>query len=213
MFVIDPSHEILANHISPELIEIAGRTCYKSEPKGNPDKFIEMIQKRGHESVLEHSMLTVRFVTNRGVSHELVRHRLAAFSQESTRYVNYEKKGLVVIRPVWCDERLLGGAPEHPAKFSDEDARWLLAMYDAENAYNQLIERGWRPEQAREVLPNSTKTEIVITANAREWRHIFRMRMAKAAHPEMQRIIIPLFHELRTLPCKVLFDDLLSVFE
>jgi len=252
MLIIDPSHEILAMHIDPALIELAGRTCYKSEAKGtcsapkdsmgvvaegscaangaNPDndscsgcslhppsQFICMLLKRGHESVLEHSMMSVRFITNRGVTHEIVRHRLCAFSQESTRYVNYEKKGLVVIRPVWCGEALLGEWPlrrdewneDHEAAVSDGgDYAWLNAMNYDEMKYLGLLDAGWRPEQAREVLPNSTKTEIVVTANAREWRHIFKLRTAPAAHPEMRRIMTPLLKELKRGDEAVLFEDI-----
>lgn len=235
MLIIDPSHEVLAMYIDPILIELAGRTCYKSEAKSycsapedhtgmpkdgscaangadpysescsgcgfhSPSKFIRMLLKRGHESVLEHSMLTVRFITNRGVSHELVRHRLAAFSQESTRYVS-SMNGLVVIRPVWCED-LDCNNPSLASR------TWGAAMLMAENTYLELLAEGWRPEQAREVLPNSTKTEIVVTANAREWRHIFKLRTAPAAHPEMRRIMIPLLEELKQGDARVLLEDL-----
>lgn len=219
MIIIDPSYEILSMHIDPAMIELAGRTCYKSEPKGDPEGFIRMLLKRGHESVLEHSMLSVRFITNRGVTHELVRHRLCAFSQESTRYVNYEGKGCAFIRPVWCDGHLLGkwdstlrknspGQEELHNELSSTDFRWLTAMLNCEDTYMFLLSRGWRPEQAREVLPNSTKTEIVMTANAREWRHIFKLRTAPAAHPEMRRIMIPLLEELKESEAGVLFADI-----
>ncbi len=214
MLIINPSHEILMMAIDPSVIENAGRTCYKSSPKGEPENFIRMIKSRGHDSVLEHSMLTVKFITNRGVSHELVRHRLASFSQESTRYVNYEKKGLVVIRPVWLSEQLLGENPRAgmtqagvPIIIPAESV-WLDAMYWAEASYNKLIELGWRPEQAREVLPNSTKTGIVVSANAREWRHILRLRTAKVAHPEMRRLMIPLLRDLKIGAGAVLFEDI-----
>ncbi len=244
MLIIDPSHEILAARLDPFLIELAGRTCYKSEDKIGCDapveayvaecalngavecgscehhtsnKFVQMLLSRGHESVLEHSMLTVRFVTNRGVTHEIVRHRLASFSQESTRYVNYGGKGLVFIRPVWCGEALLGEWPsqrdqwlhEREEAVSNEgNYSWLNAMHYLGDKYFRLLAYGWRPEQAREVLPNSTKTEIVVTANAREWRHIFKMRTAKAAHPEMRRIMLPLLAQLKASDAGVLFADI-----
>lgn len=246
MLIIDPSHEILAMHIDPALIELAGRTCYKSEGKGSctdlpedtaedcltanacgphcpshsSNKFIKMLLKRGHESVLEHSMLSVRFTTNRGVSHEIVRHRLAAFSQESTRYVSYGGKGCCFIRPLWLGTAVMG-AWKGPL-FEEEADRlmalggswadwlWLSHMDDCEQTYNILLhEQGWRPEQAREVLPNSTKTEIVVTANAREWRHIFKLRTAPAAHPEMRRSMVPLLEELKRSDASVLFEDIL----
>ena len=100
MLIIDQSHEILAMHISPELIELAGRTCYKSESKGNPEGFVSMLLGREHLSVLEHSLLTVRFITNRGVTHEIVRHRPASFSQESTRYVSSIDKSSYLVTSV-----------------------------------------------------------------------------------------------------------------
>lgn len=480
MLIIDPSHEILSMHIDPAMIELAGRTCYKSEPKGDPEGFIKMLLKRGHESVLEHSMLTVRFITNRGVTHELARHRLASFSQESTRYVSsvskesfeisteegvvsayqrglsmrriaelskgtytewdvyttLEKNGVsrrprgnsgpvmhdyfntidtpekayllglmltdgslrrdqpqitltqhkdyfwfihrlfrdeiapmagygrdrecrtvsVVSEPLYtaliqkgvipnktyefgedqaellwnsvpkelkydlvrgildgdgcvrffnqnnkgqtfsCNITFLGapallkkiqgwlttdlaytpkihphvasgtvcrmsitnpgvgleyasrscrnlvlpyGHPkktarllEHveqetppriakwgdpkfavirPLSLSAKDPGswvWMEAMDKAEESYRDLLTHGWRPEQAREVLPNSTKAEIVMTANAREWRHIFKLRTAPAAHPEMRRIMIPLLEELKASEAGVLFADI-----
>jgi thymidylate synthase (FAD) len=197
--------------------------CGPQCPSHSSNRFIKMRLKSGHHSVLEHSMLTVRFITNRGVTHELVRHRLAAFSQESTRYVNYEKKGLVVIRPVWCHRLPLGrydgelGALDYGVNWEQREEvtgytdvdEWLYALHASESAYLRLLELDWRPEQAREVLPNSTKTEIVMTANAREWRHIFGLRTAPAAHPEMRRIMIPLLEELKTTDAWVLFEDIL----
>jgi thymidylate synthase (FAD) len=225
MLIIDQSHEILAMHIDPALIELAGRTCYKSESKGDPEGFVSMVMGRHHDSVLEHSLLTVRFVTNRGVSHEIVRHRLASFSQESTRYVNYEKKGVVLIRPTWlcpsiCGEHWVEELEDgriHCATFvkmTDAVKRdkgfllWQDAMMMAEVTYLQLLKQGWRPEQARGVLPNDLKTEIVVSANAREWRHIFKLRTAKAAHPDMRALMIPLLRELQGSSAAVLFNDI-----
>lgn len=161
--------------LSLETIELAGRTCYKSEDKITEDsakKFVKNILKRGHESVIEHVSASVRFITNRGVTHELVRHRLCAFSQESTRYVDYQKE-MEFIKPVWKDN-------------SEAYSLWERFIIEAENNYNILRKLGWRPEQAREVLPNSLKTEIVTTANLREWRHIFKLRTSKAAHPQIR---------------------------
>lgn len=212
MLIIDQSHEILAMHIDPALIELAGRTCYKSEPKGDPEGFVSMVMGRHHDSVLEHSLLTVRFTTNRGVTHEIVRHRLASFSQESTRYVNYEKKGVVYIRPEWCSADVLGEwneyEPDHPEDFDPAEYRWLGAMVGIERTYLGLLRLGKRPEQARGVLPNDLKTEIVVSANAREWRHIFKMRTAKVAHPDMRALMIPLLRELQGSSAAVLFNDI-----
>lgn len=161
-----------------ECIESAGRTCYKSEDKitpGSAEKFARMLMKSGHESVIEHVVAGVRFITNRGVTHELVRHRLAAYSQESTRYVNYGGEEMAFIRPVWWEQ----STPQQKGHFEQ-------ACKDAERHYNALLSLGWKPQEAREVLPNALKTEIVITANLREWRHIFRLRTSKAAHPQIR---------------------------
>jgi len=182
-------------------LELIGRVCYKSEDKISDDSYIQFLQrivKSGHESVIEHEKITVKLVCDRGVSHELVRHRIASFSQESTRYCNYsnEKFGseLTVI---------------HPLFWGEEDNRFLIwknQMQQAENAYFELLRLGASPQEARSVLPNSLKTEIVITMNMREWRHFFRLRMAPAAHPQMREICAILLDEfLRAIP--VLFDE------
>ena len=142
--------------------------------------------------------MTVRFICDRGVTHELVRHRLCSFSQESTRYCNY-KGGVTFVIPPWCkdlreDEYPLSMKDTRLIKFTSR--RWLNAMQEAELAYITLLKGGWSPQQARSVLPNSTKTEIVMTANVREWRHIFRLRCSKASHPQMREIMIPLYKEV-----------------
>ena len=181
-------------------IERAGRTAYKSEDRitsGSAERFVRGIVKRGHESVLEHCSISVRFITDRGVTHELVRHRIGiAFTQESTRYCNYGGKDIRFIKPVfWTDEE------------SNEFKEWRFLMRASENSYNILIGLGASPQEARTVLPNSLKTEIVATANIREWRHIFKLRTAKTAHPQMRALMIPLLKELQTLlPC--FFDDI-----
>jgi thymidylate synthase (FAD) len=177
-------------------IEKAGRTCYKSEDRITDDSYVQFIRgiiERGHESVLEHEKVTVKFVVDRGVSHEIVRHRLASYSQESTRYCNYagDKFGneITVIRPFWADlnESVLSPGYE-----------WFRACQEAENAYLYLlIKHGWTAQQARSVLPNSLKTEVVMTANLREWRHFFRLRASRAAHPQMRQVAIPLLLYLR----------------
>jgi len=196
-------------------IERAGRTCYKSEDKITEDsalKFIRGILKPDssgtrHESVIEHEKVTVRVVCDRGVTHEIVRHRLCAFSQESTRYCDYHKAGEIqVIDPCFWpppkDGMYTTGEIEiYPRRV------WELSMRACEKAYNQLRELGARPEQARSVLPNSLKTEIVVTADLREWRHIFRLRTSKRAHPQMREIMIPLLAEFKSrIP--VVFDDI-----
>lgn len=183
-------------------MEAAGRTCYKSEHLISDDsapKFIGRIIGSGHHSVIEHATLSVRFICDRGVTHELVRHRLAAYSQESTRYANYSQerfgREISVIRPIFW--------PRHTPAYES----WKAAMEAAESAYLDLLDAGARPEQARSVLPNSLKTEIVMTANLREWRHVINLRGSKAAHPQIREIILPLLDELHVrLP--VFFDDL-----
>ncbi|MFH1135578.1 MAG: FAD-dependent thymidylate synthase [Pseudomonadota bacterium] len=209
MKIIPPSHEILFLPDGLEILkglEAAGRTCYKSEDRiteGSARSFVLGILKSGHHSVIEHFSITVRLVCDRGVTHELVRHRLASYSQESTRYANYSKekfgRELTVIKPLFWPE----DSPEY--------RRWVGAMEAAENAYLDLINLGARPEQARGVLPNSLKTEIVMTCNLREWRHVFSLRCSPAAHPQIRELLLPLLRELsEKIP--VIFDDLAARF-
>lgn len=204
--VIKPSYEILTpidGENILKLIELAGRTCYKSHDLITPDSaknFVSKIAQRGHESVIEHYNITVRFFCNRGFTHELVRHRLAAYSQESTRYCNYNKdkfgNEITVIKPFEVEE----GTKEYEL--------WLEAMQNAEKSYMAMIENGSKPENARGVLPIDIKTEIVITANIREWKHIFGLRTSKAAHPSMRELMIPLLKDFQaSIP--VLFDDII----
>lgn len=186
-------------------IEQAGRVCYKSENKikeGSAEKFIKGIIASGHESVLEHGSITARIVCDRGVSHELVRHRLASYSQTSTRYCNYsnERFGSEIefVAPWWYDDESI---PDGAATV------WRIAMRDAKDAYMQLIdEMGMRPEAARAVLPNSLKTEVVMTANIREWRHMLKLRLAPAAHPDMRIVANLLLAEMAT-KYPVFFED------
>ncbi len=205
MKIIDQSWEWSQKPIMPlETIEMAGRTCYKSEDRitqESAEKFTRMIVKRGHESVIEHASASIRFITNRGVTHELVRHRLCAFSQESTRYVNYGGSDIQFIRPVWMDK-----GTDTAKNYTPAELNWIMAMEKAEGAYKTLLKQGWRPEQAREVLPNSLKTEIVVTANLREWRHIFKLRTSKAAHPQIRTLMSDCLNGFRQgIP--VLFTD------
>jgi len=182
-----------------EIIEAAGRTCYKSEDKitsGSAARFVAMILKSGHESVIEHVTAGVRFITNRGVTHELVRHRLAAYSQESTRYVNYGNQEMAFIKPVWWENST-----------SSQRESFMAACQTAEDRYNELLGLGWIPQQAREVLPNALKTEIVVTANLREWRHIFRLRTAKASHPQIVALMRSCLQGFQ-IQIPVLFDDI-----
>ena len=209
MKLIKPSHKIL--FISPkplEMIEAAGRTCYKSEDKiteGSAKIFTEMISKRGHLSVVEHPHMSVRFICDRGVSHEIVRHRLASYSQESTRYCNY-KGGVTFIIPPWIDIEE-GEHRLQPMGLIDSERIWFYSMINSENDYIKLLGQRWSPQQARSVLPNSLKTEIVMTANLREWMHVFKLRTSKAAHPQMRELMIPLLKEVKIL-VPVIFDEL-----
>ena len=183
-------------------LERCGRVCYKSEDRITEDsaeKFIAMILKSGHESVLEHEKITVKFICDRGVTHEIVRHRIASYSQESTRYCNYSKDKfggeLTFIRPFFWDSD------------SEKYAVWKQAMEDSEKAYIKLISIGAKPEEARSVLPNSLKTEIVVTMDLREWRHFFRLRTSERAHPQIREIAVPLLKELQSrIPA--VFDDI-----
>ena len=180
-------------------LERYARTCYKSEDKivpGSAEKLIANILKRGHESVIEHEKVTVRVICDRGVTHEIVRHRIASYSQESTRYCDYHKKGSVqFIEPLFFIKQ--------PERYRV----WQEAMEATEKAYNHLIELGATPQEARSVLPNSLKTEMIITYNLREWRHFFKLRISPAAHPQMRELIIPLFQEFKKrIP--VIFDDI-----
>ncbi len=209
MRIIDQSYEILTDigyiKTIPYMIEIAGRTCYKSEDKiteDSADKFCRMLVKRGHEAMIEHGNITVRFITDRGVTHELVRHRVASFAQESTRYVKY-KGDTEFIRPVfgWAEQFNLADNPNN--KFSI----WVVSMRQSEEAYKRMIELGCSPQEARSVLPNSLKTTIVVTANIREWRHIFKLRTASNAHPQIRELMTPLLKEFKQL-LPSLFDDI-----
>jgi thymidylate synthase (FAD) len=230
MKIIDQSHEIISlpdNLL--QMIEAAGRTCYKSEdrigctkkwgefcehpevfPKNkinqnctyivcqyhSSQKFTKMLIDQGHHAMIEFGDIIVRFVTNRGVTHELIRHRIGvSYAQESTRYVRYDGK-MEFIRPVWWDDV----SPYTQRVWHDQ----MLAI---EASYNILLRSGWRPEQAREVLPNSLKTEIVVKGNIREWRHIFQLRTSRKAHPQMRALMIPLLTELRE-KIPVVFDDI-----
>ena len=205
MKIIAPYHEIISKIDGAEMlrnIELCGRVCYKSEDRitdGSAEKFVGMILKSGHESVLEHEKITVRFVCDRGVTHEIVRHRIASYSQESTRYCNYSKDKfggeITFIRPCfWAED-------------DEKFAVWKETMQNIEDSYVKLISLGAKPEEARSILPNSVKTEIMVTMNLREWRHFFKLRTSERAHPQRREIAIPLLKELKGL-VPVIFDDI-----
>jgi len=213
MKLVKPSFEIL--HMDADAlkrIEDAGRTCYKSEDKMTDDsaiKFTKSLITRGHVSVIEHANATVKFIIDIGISHELVRHRLCAFSQESSRYCRYNNCVTFIIPP-WCNFEP-GEYPYYDcgSRSTQAEIDWYHAMIDSEEVYHRLLKNGWAPQQARSVLPKSLKTEIVVTTNMREWRHIFQLRTSKAAHPQMQEIMKPLLSEFNNrIP--VLFEDIIN---
>lgn len=186
-------------------IERIGRVCYKSEDAITDDsaeRFISGLLRRGHESVIEHENVSVRITCDRGITHEIVRHRLGSYSQESTRYCNYSGDAfgnqITVIN--------LSSGFSYDLS-NETDARkfqvWQTAMNQAEESYFQLLKLGASPEEARSVLPNSLKTEIVVTMNLREWRHFCRLRCSSQAHPQMQQVAMMIYR---------LFQEKLPVF-
>lgn len=197
-------------------IEKIGRVCYKSEDYITEDgesarKFVAMLIRNGHEAMIEHSFLSVKFTVDRGVSHELVRHRIASFAQESTRYCNYAKDkfgaecAFIDLEPgIMLDNKMKKMSGEEIALVM---AEWTSAMEDAERHYMRLLELGATPQIARAVLPNSTKTEITVSANYREWRNFFKLRVPADVHPQMREVTIPLLRELKGM-ITVIFDDI-----
>lgn len=189
-----------------KLIEKAGRTCYKSEDRitgDSSEEFVGNLIKRGHEAVIEHCSITVRVVCDRGVTHEIVRHRLASYSQESTRYCNYSKdkftNQITFVEPGFWDLDTEDGKRKYDI--------WKKAMEYAEKAYMELIDNGATPQEARSVLPNSLKTELVMTMNLREWRSFFRLRTSPAAHPQMRELAVPMLNKFKEL-LPVVFNDI-----
>ena len=221
MRVIEPSFEIKqfpANVL--EMLEECGRVCYKSEDSITSEsakKFIRARLDTGHESVIEHCGATVKFICDRGVSHEIVRHRIASYSQESTRYCNYSKERfgnhVTFIKPYFFPD-ISSGVYNAVDDFQKEHlglARaaqiWIENCFYTEDSYNEMINEGCQPQEARSVLPNSLKTEIICTFNMREWRHFFKLRTSPQAHPQMRELTIPLLAEFKKR-VPVLFDDI-----
>lgn len=205
MKVVNPSFEILGDVDGMQIlknIELAGRVCYKSENKITNESAIEFVKsiiKRGHEAVIEHEKLTFRIICDRGVSHEIVRHRLASYCQESTRYCNYSldkfDNNITFVKPVFYKMD------------SEEYLIWEETCEETEKAYNKLLSMGSTPQEARSVLPNSLKTEIVTTMDLRELRHFFMLRTAPVAHPSMREVAIPGLKACQKL-IPVIFDDI-----
>ena len=228
MRIVTPSYKILTpisyNGIDElKAIEKVGRTCYKSEDRITDDgesakKFVAMLIKNGHEAMIEFSTLTVQFEVDRGVTHELVRHRLSSFAQESTRYVNYSldknSNEITVVVPSEFEEEIMAGREKVKSEDLDiEDLSqgavvWIDACEDAQDSYMTMTNiLDYKPEIARSVLPNSTKATLNMSANYREWRNIFKLRCDSHAHPDMRRIMRPLLDELKT-KIPVVFDDI-----
>ena len=205
MQIIESSVELVSELDAEKImkhIERAGRVCYKSESRisdTSAEKFIANIIKSGHESVIEHVSLTFKIICDRGVTHEIVRHRLASYSQESSRYCNYssDKFGneLTFIKPCFWNE-------------DDENYKlWKETLEVIEKNYLTMIKNGARPEQARSILPNSLKTEIFMTANMREWRHFLKLRTSKRAHPQMREVALQI-HKILVDNLPVIFSDI-----
>lgn len=205
MRIITPAVELLPlfdGQTALEHIERCGRVCYKSEHNITPESaapFVAGLIKKGHESVLEHISVTARIICDRGISHELVRHRLASYSQESTRYANYSAdrfgNEITVIRPLFLGTE------------SEGWNIWQEECKKAEQAYFTLLDYGLGPQEARSVLPNSLKTEIAMTADLREWRTVLKQRTSPAAHPQMKEVAKMILKALRDwIP--VVFGDI-----
>lgn len=206
MKIVDASFEIINMPDSMEILKMLekiGRVCYKSEnriERDSAENFLRTIIRNGHESVIEHVNITVKIICDRGVTHEIVRHRIASYSQESTRYCNYsnERFGneLTFIKPIfWKNDK-------------EKYEIWLSVMQEIEKRYMELIKLGARAEEARSILPNSLKTEIVVTMNLREWRHFFRLRTSVKAHPQIREVSIAILKKFKDC-IPVIFDDIL----
>ena len=202
MKIVNPSCQIESAANYSEIInhiERAARTCYKSESAitfEDKEKFVRNLIKRGHVSTIEHFSLSVRFICDRGVSHEIVRHRLCAFSQESTRFCDYSGNGIELIHPECLNDKQRARREDH--------------FWQVQELYDTEISEGLPPQIARGVLPTALKTELVLTANIREWRHIFNMRavgIAGKPHPQMLELMVPLLEEFK-LKLPAFFADL-----
>ena len=200
-YILSPYGELDGSAVLKHL-ELCARTCYKSEEKiteNSAEKMIRSLINSGHEAAIEHFSITAKLICDRAVQNEIVRHRLASFCVESTRYCNYGSgkfdEEITVIKPCFFEE----GSKQYTI--------WMNAMEDAERAYMDLLKLGAKPQEARDVLPLSLKTEVVMTANVREWRHFFELRTSKAAHPQMQMVAKMLLRQFRNA-VPVLFDDI-----
>lgn len=180
-------------------IETAARISHRSEDstiEGSWQRFIKsVVMDKGDWSIVEHVHISVDFYVDRGITHELVRHRLFSYTQESTRFVNYEKK---------MPPSFIYPIPENDVNYS---AMWLAAIEQIEDTYKNLLAKGWRPQEARSVLPNALASLIRMTGNLRAWRWFFQMRTTKESHPQMRQVTIPLLAEFQAV-IPMLFDDI-----
>lgn len=215
MQIIKAGYEIVDSLNGAEIlkkIEKVARVCYKSEDKigeGTAEKMVRALIKSNHLAMLEHFSFSVKFIVDRGVSHEIVRHRVASFAQESTRYCNYGTKGgeITVIEPFYL---MADGVNVSTDNWSERYGAWVSACEEAEKSYLRMIADGASPQEARAVLPTSLKTEVVMTANLREWRHFFSLRACGVTgkpHPQMLEVAVPLLKEVKEF-IPVVFDDL-----
>lgn len=212
MKIIEPNVEILSNINGDEILkhlELCARNCYKSESNITEDttsaiKMINKLIELDHTAMLEHFNITIKLLCDVGTYKDLTRHRHCSFAIESTRYCNYSKgkfgNEISVIKPCNMDEN------------SGIYHTWLKAMNDMERAYMQMAEIGATPDQLRMILPHSTAASVILTANIREWRHIFNLRCAKAAHPSVRQIMLMTLNEFHN-KIPVLFDDLYEQFK
>ena len=211
MKILEHNVSLLSFTPNPEqVIEVAGRLCYKSTPKlDDPDhtaNFIRMLldPAKAHESVLEHASVGFIIGTDRGISHELVRHRIASYSQTSTRYVNYAKDRFGSEISVVCPVDLIEGTPAWCA--------WRECCAIAEKGYMLMLDHGAKPQVARSVLPTCTYTEVAMTANLREWRHFLKLRLSPAAHPDMRAVAARCLEQLTCIAPNVFADFLAAKF-
>ena len=172
------------------------------------NKWLDDLQYQCEPTKFHEKRVTVKFTCDRGISHEFVRHRVFSFSQESTRYCNYSKdkftNEITFIEPFWIKDipvKYYTRSPESlmPSERCDSAAKFLYQLELIEETYFELIEEGWKPEQARNILPNSLKTELMMTGFVTDWKHFFELRCNKAAHPQAQELAIPLEEEFKKL--------------
>ena len=211
MNIIEPSASIIGTFDGVAMlknIEIAKRICYQSEDKITDDSYLQSVKDlvaRKHEAMLEHASVSVMFTVDRGIANEIVRHRIASFAQSSTRYCNFSQNKfgneITVIRPLFFQE----GTVAYDT--------WAESCEAAESAYFSLLSLGMKPEQARDVLPLSTMTRMMMTANLREWRHFFKLRACGTTgnpHPQMLQVAVPLLGDFKRRVA-VVFDDLIGM--